>query len=1787
MGKLILNQNSFNLNKFNTVEITVPTNMQKIRVINAYIKLEVSSVNNNERFEVKYLGSGENDGWGNVDKFMAKSNDVITINVSDELQDIFMKGKIFFKIKFIGENGGNIIFSNSSENKLYLEYISIDEYNENSVNKNLKLGDVVEIGINLPTGKLNYTVEIMPLDENVLPLSLGLNYYQDRNSSIGCVGFGDYFGLNVNQFLIKNKSLNNVNVKFNSENSNGLVFTYIDSNGKEQSIEEKYYYEEKKSTGEIVKHFIDSNSVQVNMAGELVFIDNGVSKKIKTVLKAPSGLKLVSSIEDIKGSHLVDFEPKEFVEVKNQLEAVDNSIVKLNQAIKQYKNQLILIALQKNYGFYELKDGVENNCSSISDLENIVTVNLGEEVKNLVKDQCGDIFNKWHEISPENLGGSVKNISILGTKLNANSLTQDLKDSMIDLQKYKNLKTKLEYKKTQYEMQMPVHYLYSENGEVLGFGKTTNEDVYRLVLIADSYENSILFRYESLTSNKLLSITNSVGNMIVFEYDGEHVKQIIDDKERKTEFEYVGEELRIIKLSNGEKIIMNYHSPISETIFKSNLTGVLLENENGLEINYYENTSKVKSFMPFSFIEKFEDGKVVYKEGYDPENYKNVSASESSNIFNNLEKFYICKNSFKINYNNFRSATIIDGNNKSYTYLFDSKGNVRTYYENKISDDNVLDVLKVYDYSYVFGKCTRKVVALPYSENYLSDVCSNGTFSMEATYFGMDYLSDEVFAYNYVPTCGNVHEKLESECISDLSFDISKSMIKKINEENGCGHKVYIANMWAKADSAYVADYDEIDIEDKLQLEKNGQLRGFDLNVVVEYIDGECERFKQNFDWRNTEWQYCSLPVVLKDKQVERIKVNFNYQNNVGNVEYKDPTFVLGDFEEQNFDEFGRVVKSVRGHSKFITEYVYDGESSRVLKEIQINKKCESEKYVSLYQYNKNGVLWRTISHNGVVTDNVLNENGEIIKTLTYHKDEPTVKFVQENILDEKGKETCSVNEFGEKISTFEFDEVTGKIISEIDGDGSTNFGYNEKGELIETSASSNGVLNTNIKGYVFGNLTSLKHNGFETNFDYDNENRITKVKIAGKEYLKKLYSENEETTILASGEIYRTEFNDDGNILAVFYKKSEIDEEICLKKNIFDITGNVAMEKDLVNDVERKIVKNNFGNVKEIIGTQHGKSVNIINSLNDEHNKVTATELSIDGKQIDYLYGYSNDIDDKLESIILPNGKKQKVTYDKLGRVKEVSIESMIKQYSYLTKNGQTSNLVSKVKYGTNGITDETMQYVYDKNGNITEIRKNNTLVVRYTYDTLSRLVREDNKELGQTVTYSYDEGGNIVCKQEYVFTLSNNLDFETGTSIDYSYAVTGWKDQLMCFNNEIFKYDNLGNPTIYRGKNLEWEQGRRLKRFEGVEYTYNADGIRISKTVDGTTTKFYLDGTKILLQTDEINTMLFEYGVDGVVGFELNNQHYVYKKNLQNDVIGIIDNAGNEIVRYKYDAWGNCYTETNEQNLDLFKLNPFRYRSYYYDEETKLYYLNSRYYDPETGRFINADDVGVLSTTKDVLNGLNLYVYCLNNPINEVDESGYFGLFSLLGIFIATIAFGVANTVIQVVSDVFNYSVTGKWNSSWEDYLGAFFGGVTGGIAFCFSYNLELTFGIMSAFETFSTNLLTNLSGKTNTNFLIILGESFLSFGIGFGMGKLFGGTKVLGITKGLNNYFAVFKSGLKKLANGTAKKMSIKVMMKGIVAIMTLKSNGSIATGIFTGIYEWIKYFINGSKENLGYV
>ncbi|MBE6652762.1 MAG: hypothetical protein E7610_05030 [Ruminococcaceae bacterium] len=292
-------------------------------------------------------------------------------------------------------------------------------------------------------------------------------------------------------------------------------------------------------------------------------------------------------------------------------------------------------------------------------------------------------------------------------------------------------------------------------------------------------------------------------------------------------------------------------------------------------------------------------------------------------------------------------------------------------------------------------------------------------------------------------------------------------------------------------------------------------------------------------------------------------------------------------------------------------------------------------------------------------------------------------------------------------------------------------------------------------------------------------------------------------------------------------------------------------------------------------------------------------------------------------------------------------------------------------------------MQYRYDSMGNIIEVSENGRMICRYEYDALNRLTREDNVAFGKTTTWAYDNNGNILARYEYAVTTkpTNELHLLDCEAFEYGYDDNS--DQLVSFNGEEFFYDTIGNPTTYRGKAATWAYGRQLATYDGNTFTYDARGRRITK--NGITFT-YDSNCNLIKQSDGLE---FLYDHTGVFAVKHNNSTYFYRKNAQQDIIALLDNTGAVVVKYKYDAWGKCNTVVLEESAtDIANLNPFRYRSYYFDTETGFYFLKTRYYDPEIGRFITIDDISYLDP--ESINGLNLYAFCLNNPVMMVDNSG-----------------------------------------------------------------------------------------------------------------------------------------------------------------------------------------------------
>ena len=262
--------------------------------------------------------------------------------------------------------------------------------------------------------------------------------------------------------------------------------------------------------------------------------------------------------------------------------------------------------------------------------------------------------------------------------------------------------------------------------------------------------------------------------------------------------------------------------------------------------------------------------------------------------------------------------------------------------------------------------------------------------------------------------------------------------------------------------------------------------------------------------------------------------------------------------------------------------------------------------------------------------------------------------------------------------------------------------------------------------------------------------------------------------------------------------------------------------------------------------------------------------------------------------------------------------------------------------------------------------------------------------------------------------------------------YNYTTWKDLLTSYDGREIVYDAQGNPTSYLGHTLTWEKGRQLKSFDSNTYTYNANGIRTSKTVDGVTHTYTLDGTKILRETWGNNTLIPLYdNEESVCGILYNDEPFYFFKNLQGDIISIMNREGNVVAKYSYDAWGACTVTQNTSSCQIATINPFRYRGYYYDRETALYYMSSRYYDFVNSRFICCDIIESILPIQNVLE-VNLYSYCECDAVNTYDSNGAISwnkIFEILNK-IADCAKKVLEYLIDGASWILGIKTNLRWN-------------------------------------------------------------------------------------------------------------------------------------------------------------
>ncbi|MBQ9266157.1 MAG: RHS repeat-associated core domain-containing protein [Bacilli bacterium] len=564
---------------------------------------------------------------------------------------------------------------------------------------------------------------------------------------------------------------------------------------------------------------------------------------------------------------------------------------------------------------------------------------------------------------------------------------------------------------------------------------------------------------------------------------------------------------------------------------------------------------------------------------------------------------------------------------------------------------------------------------------------------------------------------------------------------------------------------------------------------------------------------------------------------------------------------------------------------------------------------------------------------------------------------------------------------------------------------YNRFGKLVQkgqiTSLYSNGIIGMNkIYGDIGGNYSNIN------NYDFNDRN------ISSQSPLRKVVFTN-----LTNPYVINYSYN-------VYGKINQVNIP-----NKYNCTYSYT-NFDLLNG--ENISFTIFG--QNIFSTNNYSFVHI-DALNSA--RLGSFASSISGFEISDQYTYDNSSRIVRREILL---SMQSYAYGQLSINYEYTYKSRSENNLTLLSNKLLSRRVTIIQDTIDNYSEyeDVETFTYDNNGNLASITTNNYLD-RFTYDNLNRLVREDNQALNRTFVYAYNNGGNITFKVEYNYTTGN-----LGTPINvisYGYNSSSHKDMLISWNGYNFSYDAAGNPLTYKGCSLTRNSSNRLSKYsynaqKYIEFEYNAIGERREKVYhNGSSTirhtYTYLDN-KILAEeitsNSENKAIIFIYEKDEIIGFyDRFSLPYLYRKNILGDVIEINDYYGDLVAEYKYDAWGNC-TVTNHNEENIGDLNPIRYRSYYFDNETGLYYLINRYYDPKTGRFISPDSIDYLDYK--LINGLNLYCYCLNNPIIHTDKLGTISILSILIVLasVVIICYGLGRIILD--SSKNNDKAPDDWN-------------------------------------------------------------------------------------------------------------------------------------------------------------
>ena len=1081
-----------------------------------------------------------------------------------------------------------------------------------------------------------------------------------------------------------------------------------------------------------------------------------------------------------------------------------------------------------------------------------------------------------------------------------------------------------------------------------------------LTLIKDLNNNTTVINVD--TNGKIQTVTDSVGRVYTIAYNSSGtISTITDPIGRVITYSY--ESGRLYTVTDPTNMILNYFE-YDDRNYLCNIEDIF--NYTELTITYWETTQQNDGM-----ISSIQDAKGnVEQLTYDftlGNNQKKITGLNKDNktmyVTYNAENRIINAvdedlNTITYVYSNaYGDLGSISNNDKTITYQYNSSGNPTK----TINSDNT-NLVYTYD--------------------------SNGNIQ------SLKNANNNFIFYQY-DNKGNLLVKATPKDGTTVAYD-------------GSGANLVINNNTIAGTNIFTSSYMSL----------------FNVNSFTYFANGKLHT-QTNPDGTSITYSYDSYGNIVTILSPEG-ETTFNNNNEIGWAYCED--YPNGDGKTFDFDKNHRVLKEIDWYAATnttkTTRYLYD-QYGRVVQKIGpdqydftedgLNQPVPVNTYSNSdvgdrYQYsmdNKSNIT-RYIDPNDNVTYNEYDSNSNVVKTTLYSLSNPTIKYVTRIVYDSKNRilqkiypdeynslqdewtDTNHVDSYIDKTvgDRYTYDDSTGNVLIHTDPqNNTTSCIYDTNNNVIKST------LNGKVTRYVHDAKGNVIQVIYPQQYDASKDKWVASAPVDA-------YDDSNNLV----GDRYTFDSNT-GNVI------THTDSKNNNTSYTYDSNGKVT--KSIYNNLVTRYVYNSDGRLSQQINPdQYDLAKDNLTATTNTYSELTVGDrYTYDSKgnilthtdPFNQVTNYSYDSNGKISTSTQPD--ESVFTYSSIGDVITESYPNGVKYTSEYNAVDLRESITGTNGFGsafefdinenvslytqTFGSNTKSTSYTYYTSGNLETISENNVQKVKYYYDTNKELSREDNAWKNQTITYNYDANGNLTTKTVYPYTTGS-----LGTAITTNFYQYNSKDQLTNYNGKDITYDVAGNMTSYNGWTYTWENTDKLSGMSNasntVTYKYNYDGIRTSKTVNGVTTNFTLSGNKVVAQNDGTNNIKFIYDSMGhLVYMTLNGTCYYYEKNNQGDIIGLVNSSGNEVVTYAYDAWGNIISIGGTGADTIGKINPFRYRSYYYDNESSMYYLQTRYYNPELCRFISADDPSFHRDFSNIT-AANLYSYANNDPIKYTDYDG-----------------------------------------------------------------------------------------------------------------------------------------------------------------------------------------------------